>query len=61
MLGEVGLRCHFDFLLLAIALHLGEEGFDDLGDQEVEAGEDEGDDKPDDDFFFVGEEEVFEE
>ena len=61
VLCEVGPLGHFDFLAKAIALHFGEEGLDDLGDQEVEAGEDGGDEEADQDFFLVGEEEVLEE
>ena len=51
----------FNFLLRAIALHLSEEGLDNLRYQKIQACEDEGDNKTNNDLFFVGKEQVLEE
>ena len=61
MLGESGILGDFKFLFLTVALHFSEEGFDDLGNEEVETGKDEGNYEADDNLLFVGEEQVFEE
>lgn len=51
----------FNFLLRAIALHLSEEGLDDLWHQKIQACEDEGDNKTNNDLLFVGKEQVLKE
>ena len=56
MLGESGILGDFKFLFLTVALHFSEEGFDDLGNEEVETGKDEGNYEADDNLLFVGEE-----
>ena len=51
----------FYFLFRAITLHLSEEGLDDLWYQKIQACEDEGDNKTNNDLFFIGKEQILEE